>query len=179
MSTFTKIKSAFNNLSQKEKDTLLIDIYNFSNDMKLFLDTRLVAGSKTKEKFIQQMKRATIDKVNDLVPGDINGREVNAIISKAKKAKVDIWTMLELEKLAYQGFIGMMNEYGFWDERTEEMGCKHLGIYLSLIKTKIKDKEDQLKLIEGTRKYLLSLNNMCVDDVYDTFEEVMGEPLHK
>ena len=146
--------------------------------MKLFLDTRLIVGSKTKEKFIQQMKRATIDKINQLAPGDISGREVNAIISKAKKAKVDIWTMLELEKIAYQGFISMMNEYGFWDERIEEMGCRHLGIYLSLLKTKVKDKEEQLKLIEEARNYLLSLNNMCVDYVYDTFEEVMGESVH-
>jgi len=174
MSNFTQIKKEFNSLSQKEKDALLKDIYGFSQDMKIFLQSRLLVKSDAGKLLVKEMEKETIKKVYANTPKDVSGRKVNAIISKAKKAKVDIWTMLELEKLAFRGFIEMMNEYGFWDENIENMGCRHFGIYLSLVKTKVNDKEEKLKLLEEARQYLHSLNNMSTDYFEDTYGEIVG-----
>ncbi|EKD56925.1 MAG: hypothetical protein ACD_58C00042G0002 [uncultured bacterium] len=172
MSNFREIKEKFSKLPKTEQEKMLGDIYNFSADMKLFLENRFNKGKHDQE-FIRRMKRETVDKVyKDGIPSEPNGKIINSIISKAKKSQVSSETLMELEKLAYRGFIEFLNEYGGGPDSFEEMGCNHLENYLKLVKTKIRDKEKRDKIFEDERKYLRKLDNMITDWLDQTFEDV-------
>lgn len=174
MVKFKVIKEKFSNLSKIDQEKMLSDIYNFSNDMKLFLENRFYKGKHDQE-LIKKMKRETIDKVyKNGMPSEPNGKVVNSIISKAKKSLVSTETLMELEKLAYRGFIEFLNEYGGGPDSFEEMGCKHLDEYLKLVKTEISNTNKKEQIFEEVRKYLLKLNNMITDWLDQTFEDSTG-----
>ena len=173
MSNFQRIQERFNKLSVSEKEALLKSIYFFSKDTKLFLEGRLL-GTGGME-FIRQMEKETIGKVYRKGTPDIpNGKIVNSIIVKAHKSKVDTMIMLELQKLAYRGFIEFLNEYGGGPENFDTMACKHLEDYLSLVKLKIDDPAEQRKVFEEVGEYLNQKDNMPTDTLYDTYELVTG-----
>jgi len=164
----------FRELSEEQQDILIRELYNYSKNIKLFLESRLGLQADT-EGLINEMARETIGKVyKKSIPGTPNGKRVNEIISKAKKAQVNLYTLLKLEKLAYRGYFEYLNEYGGGPDNFEEMACKHLEAYLALVKTKINDKNEQDQLIEEVRIYLKKLNNMITDYVDDTFEITAG-----
>lgn len=99
---FAAIKEKFHQLSPKEQDNLLLELYHMSVDTKTFLDSRLT-GTVDGSSYIKKMERETIGKVyRKGEPGTPSGKAVNQIISRAKKAGVDIQTMLKLEQLAYR-----------------------------------------------------------------------------
>lgn len=174
MSNFREIKEKFSKLSKTEQEKMLSDIYNFSNDMKLFLENRFNQGKHDQE-FIKKMKRETINKVyKDGISSEPNGKIINSIISKAKKSLVSTETLMELEKLAYRGFIESLNEYGGGPDSFEEMSCNHLENYLKLVKTEIRNKEKRDKIFEDVRKYLRKLDNMITDWLDQTFEDITG-----
>lgn len=174
MSSSKKIWNEFKKLSLDRQEHLFVDIYNFSQDMKLFLENRFSGGQKGAA-FVKQMQKATIDKIyRKGIPGTIDGRQVNAIISKAKKSCVDFWTLMELEKLAYRGFTEFLNEFGGGPDSYENMSWKHLEQYLTLAKTNIQDKSEQIKIFEEVRSYLLTKSNMFTDYLDETFTEVTG-----
>ncbi len=173
MKNFKKIKGKFNQLSQKEKDNFLQDIYNFSKDTKLFLENRLLGGNDNV--FIEAMEKETIGKVYKAgVPGTPNGVKVNSIISKAKKSGVGIGALMELEQLAYRGFIEFLNEYGGGQESFDEMSDRHLENYLILVRDNIKDENEKNNIFQEIKEYLLKKNNMYRDSLDDIFEEITG-----
>ena len=172
-SRFQEVKRKFNELSKKEREGLLRDIYTFSNDMKLFLENRTLGGSFGEE-FVKQMQQETIGNVYQLPPGDIDGNVVNGIISKAKKSGVNVWTIIKLEQLAYQGFIEFMNEYGYDSESYDAMACRHLENYLKFVKQEIKDPAERTRIYAEVKKYLEGHNNLYTDGFDQTFEEATG-----
>ena len=81
--------------------------------------------------------------------------------------------MLELEQLAYRGFIEFLHEYGDDPDSFLDIGPKHLGAYLTLIKQSMpKDQQDDV--FEEVRRYLLRKDNMITDYVDEVFEEITG-----
>jgi len=172
-SRFQEVKRKFNLLSQKKRDELLRDIYRFSNDTKLFFENRLLGGSLGEE-FVKQMERETITKVYRMPPGDIDGRTVDGIISKAKKSGVNIWTIMKLEQFAYRGFIESLNEYGGGPETYDYMGSRHFVNYLKLVKQEIKEEQERILILTELKKYLEKKDNMYTDELDEIFEKETG-----
>ncbi|OGL87843.1 hypothetical protein A3I42_03160 [Candidatus Uhrbacteria bacterium RIFCSPLOWO2_02_FULL_49_11] len=178
LSRFQEVKRKFNELSPKKRDELLHDIYKFSNDTKLFLENRLLDGSHGGE-YVEQMKRETIGNVYSLPPEDIDGSVVNGIISKAKKSGVNIWTVMKLEQLAYQGFIEFLNEYGADSETYDSMACRHLENYLKLVKEEITDQQERDQFLSKVKRYLEDHNNMYTDGLDEIFERETGMKIER
>lgn len=173
MSSYKQIKTKFNDLTPSGKEELLWDIYNFSTDMRLFLENRFLGGQDNI--FIEQMEKETIGKIyKEGIPGTPNGKKVNEIISKAKKSKVNIWTIIKLEQLAYRGFIEFQNEFGGGPENFDDMACKHMEEYIKLIKQEVKEDEEKNKIFNELKQYLRKKDNMYVDSLYYTFELAIG-----
>lgn len=96
MSNFTAIKKEFHKLSSKEQEALLRDMYTFSKDTRLFLEGKLLEGDTVAREFIREMERETIDKIyHRSTPVTPNGRVINSIISKARKASASVHTLME------------------------------------------------------------------------------------
>ena len=173
MSNFKQIKDKFNDLTSAGKEQLLKDAYNFSNDMKLFLENRFLGGQDNI--FINQMEKETIGKIyKDGIPGTPNGKKINEVVSKAKKSRANIWTVIKLEQLAYRGFIEFQNEFGGGPENFDDMACKHMEEYIKLIKQTVKDEKEREQIFNELKKYLKEKDNMCVDSLYDIFELATG-----
>lgn len=179
MAKFKEIIGKFRSLSEDEQEDILSDLYGFSNDVRLFFEGKLRLTADTKG-LIREMERETVGKVyRKGTPAVPNGRAVNAIITRAKKAQVDLATLLTLEKLAYRGFIEFLNEYGGGPESFDNLSCKHLEAYLELIKTRIADPLEQKRLFEEVKKYLLSLENMITDYLDTVYENITGIPVER
>lgn len=173
MSNYKQIKDKFNDLTSTGKEQLLKDVYNFSSDMKLFLENRFLGGQDNV--FIKQMEKEIISKIYKYgIHGTPNGKEVNEIISKAKKSSADIWTIIKLEQLAYRGFIEFQNEFGGGPENFDDMACKHMEEYIKLIKQAVKDDKEREQIFNELKKYLKEKDNMYVDSLYDIFELATG-----
>lgn len=173
MTNFKKVKEKFNQLSQKEKDNFLQDIYNFSKDTKLFLENRLFGGND--DVFIKAMQKETIGKVyRKGMPDTPSGVKVNSIIIKAKKSGVGIDTLIKLEQLAYRGFIEYLNEYGGGPDSFDEMSNKHLENYLILVRDNIKDEKERSDIFQKIKGYLSKKDNMYRDSLDDIFKEITG-----
>ncbi len=173
MQNFKKIKEKFNQLSQKEKDGFLQEIYNFSKGTKLFLENRLLGGKD--DVFIEAIEKETVGKIYRTgMPGIPNGAKVNSIIAKAKKSGVNVNTLMKLEQLAYRGFIEFLNEFGGGPESFDTMADKHLENYLILIRDNIKDENEKNDIFQDVKRYLLEKRNMYADSLDDIFEEITG-----
>ncbi len=178
MSLFREIREKFNALNDLQKENFLKEIYDFSKDTRLFLETRFT-DSNTGEEFLKSMQRETIDKVYKRPPGTPNGKIVNSVILKAKKSGVSIQTLLELEKLAYRGFIEFLNEYGGGPESFDEIADKHLEAYLTLARTEVKDAYERSKIYQEVKDYLLAKNNMYTDLLDEIYQTVTGIPVNR
>lgn len=176
MPNFSKVISSFRGLSTKQQEDLLSEIYSYSEDLKTFLESKL--GLETDFDFlVLQMEKETIGKVyKKPTPQIPNGKTINGIIVKAQKAGAPVDVILKLEQLAYRGFIEYLNEYGGGPENFDDMACRHLEVYLKLVKTKVKDPEQE-RLISEVRKYLLKLNNMITDYVDDSYESITAKAI--
>lgn len=176
MANFLQIKKQFHNLSESERDSLLKSIYNFSRETHLLLEGLLLGNDTVAEEFIRQMERETIRKVykRSGIPGTPNGRTINSIVTCARKSHVNLQTMMELEKLAYRGFIEFLNEYGGGPESFQWQGCGHLETYLRLANDKNITSEERYHIFQEVKKYLLKKDNMYTDDLDDVYREVTG-----
>ncbi len=139
------ILKEFHALPKFGQDSLLKDLYNLSDEARLLIMNRLM-GQADFSDLIHKMERETIGKVyRKGIPATPNGRTVNAIIRSAKKARASVEVMLELEKLAYRGFIEFYNEYGGGPDSFLDLGPKHLEAYLILVKEKLpKDRQTEI-----------------------------------
>lgn len=163
----------FHQLPKAGQDSLMKDLYNFSNKTKLLITNRL-AGETDFSKLVRKMERETINKIyRKGMPGMIDGRKVNAIISSAKKAGADPKILMELEKLAYRGFIEFMHEFGSGPDSYLDMAPSHLVAYLNLIKENMTE-EQSGKIFQEVRHYLITKDNLITDYTDDAFEEVTG-----
>lgn len=168
-----QVLKEFHSLPKYGQDSLLKDLYNFSNETRLLITNRLIGDADFSD-LIAKMERETIGKVYKKgTPGIPNGRAVNAIISAAKKARAPFEIMMQLEQLAYRGFIEFLDEYGGGPDSFLDLGPKHLEAYLTLAKENLPEDEQQ-DIFEQTRKYLLRKDNMITDYTDDAFESVTG-----
>ncbi len=67
-----------------------------------------------------------------------------------------------------------MNEYGGGSDNFDEIACKHLETYLTLVKTQIHNENEQDQLFEEVRIYLKKLDNMITDYLDDTCKITTG-----
>lgn len=167
MPTYKDIKTLFRALSEDDKEKLFREIYDYSKDMKVFLEGALL-GQSNGEAFLFEMEKETIGKVYRRgEPKTPNGKIVQFIIARAKKARVSKEIAMELEKLAYRGFIEFLNEYGGGPENFESLAANHLEEYLKLAGSE--GEENRTRLFEEVKKYLQGKDNMCRDEIDDVF----------
>lgn len=167
------ILKEFHSLPKFGQDSLLKDMYNFSDETRLLMTNRLI-GQADFSDLVRKMERETAGKIyRKGVPGTPNGRIVNSIISSARKSRAPVEVLMELEQLAYRGFIEFLHEYGGGPDSFLDLGPKHLEAYLTLVKQNC-SKEKQDDIFEGVRKYLLKKDNMITNYTDDAFEAVTG-----
>lgn len=166
----------FHQLPKAGQDSLLRDPHKLTAANALMIENRLLGNTDFTD-LIRKMERETIGKVYKKgIPGTPNGRTINAIINSAKKSRAPAEIILELEQLAYRGFIGFLHEYGGGPDNFLDLGPKHLEAYLKLVqKTLPKTQQDQI--FENVRKYLLKKDNMITDYTDEAFESVTGVPV--
>lgn len=171
---FRQVLKAFSNLSPKQQENFLRDLYAYSPDLKIFVESKL--GLQVDfQKYLAEMHRETIGKIyRKGIPGTPNGKIVNSIIIKAQKAQAPLDIILELEQLAFHGFIEFLNEFGGGPDSFDEIARKHLEVYLLLVQKHITNQEEKQKLFTEVKQYLRKKNNMLTDSLDETFEEVTG-----
>jgi len=176
MTKFGEIKEKYDKLSNKEKDLLFKDIYNFSASMKLFLKSRLLVIDK--DEFLYQMAKETVYKTEEgRRPRKLSVQRINQVINEAIKSKIDLWTMLELEEMAFHSFIDFFNTLGGGPASYPNQASKHLESYLRLVIDGVKDVELKTNLIQKTKKYLEDNGNMDTYSIENTFERLIGYKL--
>jgi hypothetical protein len=169
----TLLLKEFHELPKAGQDSLLKDLYNLSDEAHLLIANRLI-GQADFSDLIRKMKRETVDKVyRKGMPGTPNGRVVNGIISSAKKARAPVAVLLELEQLAYRGFIEFLHEYGGGPDSFLDLGPKHLEAYLTIVKQSMSE-DQQAEVFENVRKYLLRKDNTITDYVDEVFRDITG-----
>lgn len=171
----SSIIKKFQSLPRAEQNRLLQEIYNYSSDMKLFLRSKLGLDTDFDE-LVKRMEKETFGKIYHRkgAPGIPNGRVVGGILTKAYKSNAPLSVLLDLERLAFRGFIDFLNEFGGGPDNFEDMAYRHLENYLKLVKDKVHDTGEKERRIEETRSYLSKLDNMNTDCIYEAFENVIG-----
>ncbi len=172
--SFLAIKKSFHALDSKQQNQLLKDLFDSSKDTRAFLESKLlhlVDG----EELITAMRKETLGKVfHTPTPRMPDGRKVRAIIARAKKLGAGKRTRMELERLAFMGFMDFLNEYGGGPDSFEGMAHEHLDTFLDFVQETLKDENERKTCIEETRNYLRKKRNMITDDLYYTFEQKTG-----
>jgi hypothetical protein len=169
MATFTEIKKKFFSLSPKEQELLLKEIYGLSKESKRFLDVRLSGANE--ENFIEEITKATQYATPKGYPKDIEVRKVNSILSNAKKCKVDSQILEKMELIAFEGYMGSLNEYGGGPDTYENKVYDHLNNYLNLVMSNHLV-EEQGTLFDDMRLYLRQNTNMYYDHIWELFKEL-------
>lgn len=171
------VKRVFNAWNQTQQNHLLSEIYGYSQEMRDFLESRLF-NTVDHRALVNAMQKETLGKVfhspNPRIP---DGRKVRSIIARAKKLKANSETMMELERLAFEGFVEFLNEYGGGPETFDEMACDHFGAYLRLMKEAHTDEKSYAEGADQIRRYLRGKHNMGTDCLYDIFETETGSSI--
>ena len=176
--SFSKLNTIFFSLPKDEQQQVLKRLYYFSIETKMLFSTSLGFQEDPKV-FINKMQHETISKVyRKGNPKEPNGKVVNQILVNAKKAGVSFDTLLNLEELAYRGFMEFLHEYGGGPESFDDQACKHIENYLKLV-LQIKDEAKKDKLVEKLRLYIIKKDNMYTDDKDETFENITGIPINR
>ena len=102
-SNLKPVKEAFFDLNKREQSALIGEIYKFSKDMKLFLENRLL-GVETKAYF-EELEAITYERFGAIPPKWVDARKVNAVISKANKAKVGDFELFKLHLYVFEAYV--------------------------------------------------------------------------
>jgi len=172
MANLREIKKAFFELSDKEQESILKEIYSFSKDIKEFLNVRLLNDGE--ELYIEKIRKATDSSTPTGLPKTIKVTQVNSILNKAKKSKVKKDTLCEMEWIAFDGYMTSLNDYGGGPESYENKVYDHLKNYLLLLNDISKNDELNDEL-DGVKHYLREHTNMYYDHLWELFEETTGE----
>ena len=172
MANLREIKKAFFELSDKEQESILKEIYSFSKDIKEFLNVRLLNDGE--ELYIEKIRKATESSTPTGLPKTIKVTQVNSILNKAKKSKVKKDTLCEMEWIAFDGYMTSLNDYGGGPESYENKVYDHLKKYLLLLND-INKNEELNDELDGVKHYLREHTNMYYDHLWELFEEITGE----
>jgi hypothetical protein len=160
----------FHELPLAGQDSLLKSLYNFSPETRLLMANYL-SGQADFSDLIGKMESETTGKVSRWRVPD--ARRVSYIVNSAVKARAPFEVMMELEQLAYSGFIDFLNLYGGGPDSFLTQGPKHLEAYLLIVKNNLPSSQ-QAEIFEDVRKYLLNNDNMDTGETYEVFESVTG-----
>ncbi len=169
MATLREIKKAFFELSSKEQEQIIKDIYGFSKDVKGFMNMRLLGNGE--KQFIEQITKACESETPKGSPKMIKVITVNSILSKAKKSKVSKETLCDMEWIAFDGYMTFLNDFGGGPDSYENKVYYHLENYLQLLRELDKLEEN----IAEVQIYLRKNTNMYYDHIWELFEEMTGE----
>lgn len=169
MATFTEIKKKFFSLPQKEQELLLKEIYGLSKESKRFLDVRLTGANEVN--FIEEITKSTRYATPNGYPKDIEVRKVNTILSNAKKCKVAPQILEKMELIAFEGYMGFLNDYGGGPEIYESKVYDHLENYLHLV-LEYRPVDERVMLFQKMKIYLRQNTNMYYDHIWELFEEL-------
>jgi len=169
MATYKDIKKEFFDLSIKEQEQILKEIYNFSKDIKEFLNTRFTNDNE--DYHIEEIESATNYYTYTGIPKILSTRKINSVISKAKKAKVSTEILEKMEYIAFKGYFDSLNDFGDGPEIYEDKIYDHLKNYLTLVSKNNSQQKKDTKL-NDLKKYLLENTNMYYDHIWELFEEM-------
>ena len=174
MANFLQIRKRFEILTSEAQVALLKDLYNFSKDTRLFLEARLLGGDAWRT-YLNEIERETIDKVyKSGIPGTPNGRIINSIIARARKAGAGLDTLMAFERSAYRGFIESLNEFGGGPDNFDGQACNHLEVYLRLAKSGGISHDERQNIFTDFKDYFEQKSNMYTDSIDTVFEEETG-----
>lgn len=177
MATLREIKKEFFSLSQKEQEIILKEIYEFSKDVKEFLNVRLLGDGE--EKFIEQIKKATESETAKGTPKMIKVVNVNSILNKAKKSNAKKETLCTMEWYAFNGYMTFLNDYGGGPDSYENKAYDHLENYLLLLIESSNDKQSLEEELLEVENYLSQHSNMYNDHLWELFENISAEHIHR
>lgn len=169
-SNLKKVKEAFSGLSERELSALIGEVYNFSKDMKLFLENRLL-GIETKAYF-EELEAITYERFGAIPPKWVEARKVNAVISKAKKAKVGDFELFKLHMYVFEAYVVWIDMYGMSDEAVENKCAMHLEKALELLEKLPNishNKKEQY--YRGMVDIIDGHVNMYRDDLYEILDD--------
>lgn len=176
MATYKDVKKVFFALSNTDQEQIFKEIYNFSKDVKEFLNTRLTSDND--KYYIDEIEAATDYYTRSGIPKDLSVKKINSIISKAKKAKVGFLVLEEMEYIAFKGYMDFLNDFGGGPEIYEDKVYDHLKNYILLVlENNLKqDIDDKLYQVQND---LLKNTNMYYEHLWDLFEELTHINLRK
>lgn len=171
--SFAQLSKIFFSKNIEQQRKILSQLYCFSPETKVMFLTSL--GYETDGKlFVDKMQRETIDKVfrngRSKIP---NSRVINQIINKAKKVGVLSNIILDLELLAYRGFVEFLHKFGGGPDHFDQQATNHLDNYLMIL-MKSTDKIEMNKQIEQLRNHLTKHDNLYTDSLDEVFEKNTG-----
>ena len=177
MATLKEIKKKFFSLSEKEQETILKEIYNFSKDVKDFMSVRLLEDGE--DKFVEEIKKATESSTPTGRPKMIKVTKVNSILNKAKKSKVKNETLCDMQWYAFDGYVTFLNDYGGGPDSYENKAYDHFEIYLQLLVAISNDKQKLKEELLGVENYLNQHQNMYNDHLWELYENIVAEHVHR
>ena len=173
MATLREIKKKFFSLSKKEQEIILKELYNFSKDVKEFMNVHLLRDGE--DKFVEEIKKATVTFTPTGLPKIIKVTKVNSILSKAKKAKVKKETLCYMHWIAFDGYVTFLNDYGGGSENYENKAYDHLKNYLQLLVEISTDKTELENKLLDLENYLNQHQNMYNDHLWKLFEDIAAK----
>ncbi len=177
MATLREIKKKFFSLSQKEQESILKEIYNFSKDIKDFMNIRLLGDGE--DKFIEEIKKATESSTSTGKPKMIKVTKVNNILSKANKSKVTKETLCDMQWYAFDGYVTFLNDYGGGPDSYEIKAYEHFKNYLQLLDEISKNKQELEEELLGVKNYLNQHQNMYNDHLWELYKDIAAEYVHR
>jgi len=177
LATLREIKKAFFSLSKKEQEDILKEIYNFSKDVKDFMNVRLLGNGE--DKFVEEIKKATESCTPTGRPKMIKVTKVNGILSKAKKSKVKKETLCDMQWYAFDGYVTFLNDYGSGPDSYENKAYEHFKNYLLLLVETSNDKQELEEELLGAENYLNQHQNMYSDHLWELYEDIAAEYIHR
>ena len=131
------------------------------------------------EKFIEQIKKATESETAKGAPKMIKVINVNSILNKAKKSNVKKDTLCTMEWHAFNGYMTFLNDYGGGPDSYENKAYDHLKNCLLLLIKSSNNKQNIEDELLGVENYINQHNNMYNDHLWELFEDISAEHIHR
>ncbi|SFP73834.1 hypothetical protein [Hydrogenimonas thermophila] len=167
--TLKDIKSKFALLSPREQEKLIGDLYRFSNETKRFLEQRLFGANI--EPYLNDLERLTYDRFESTPPKLIVAKDVNRVLTQAKKAGLDEFGMMELHFYVFEAYVVYIDMFGISDEAIENKCAMHLDKSLALLKKVELPLEDKRNKFQEAIDIVDKHNNMYRDHLYDILDD--------
>jgi len=177
LATLREIKQEFFSLSKKEQETILKEIYNFSKDIKEFMNVRLLREGE--DKFIEEIKKATESSTPTGMPKMIKVTKVNSILRKAIKSKATKETLCKMQWYAFDGYVTSLNNYRGGPDSYENKAYEHLENYLRLLVEISNNRQELKEKLLGVENYLNQHQNMYNDHLWELYDDFAAEYVYR